>query len=251
MTKRSYEILRMKDKFQSLKIKVPTIFDLPSRLLIVGKSELSGKSNLIANLILREKCYRKYFNPENIIIVCQSSSLDDKWKTMITELDIPDMNIIKRFNETKLEALYDLVKEEYIKATEENKKPNHWLFIFDDVSYDGSLKSSTHGIVSKLFCNGRHLLISTWITSQKYTDIPMIARENSTGLILFSCTNKQIESIYEEHSLLNRKEFFKLYHDTTDEPYTFIVINYSNSKKERYMNSNFEPIDIDKYKKNK
>ena len=48
MTKRSYEILRMKDKFQSLKIKVPTIFDLPSRLLIVGKSELSGKSNLIA-----------------------------------------------------------------------------------------------------------------------------------------------------------------------------------------------------------
>ena len=28
MTKRSYEILRMKDKFQSLKIKVPTIFDL-------------------------------------------------------------------------------------------------------------------------------------------------------------------------------------------------------------------------------
>ena len=34
---------------------------------------------------------------------------------MITELDVPDMNIIKRFNETKLEALYDLVKEEYIK----------------------------------------------------------------------------------------------------------------------------------------
>jgi hypothetical protein len=27
----------------------------------------------------------------------------------------------------------------------------------------------------------------------------MVARENSTGLILFSCTNKQIESIYEEH----------------------------------------------------
>jgi hypothetical protein len=145
----------MKDKFQSLKIKVPTIFDLPSRLLIVGKSELSGKSNLIANLILREKFYRKYFNPENIIIVCQSSSLDDKLKTMITELDIPDMNIIKRFNETKLEALYDLVKEEYINSINENKKPQHWLFIFDDVSYDGSLKSSTHGIVSKLFCNGR------------------------------------------------------------------------------------------------
>jgi len=52
----------MKDKFQSLKIEVPTIFDLPSRLLIVGKSELSGKSNLIANQILREKFYRKYFN---------------------------------------------------------------------------------------------------------------------------------------------------------------------------------------------
>ena len=63
--------------------------------------------------MLREKFYRKYFDPGNIIIVCQSSNLDDKWKTMITE---PDMNIINRFNETKLEALYDLVKEEYINS---------------------------------------------------------------------------------------------------------------------------------------
>ena len=53
---------------------------------------------------------------EPAAIVCQSSNLDDKWKTMITELDIPDMNIINRFNETKLEALYDLVKEEYINS---------------------------------------------------------------------------------------------------------------------------------------
>ena len=125
MTNKKYSILRMKDEFQSLKIKVPTIFDLPSRLLIVGKSELSGKSNLIANPILRDKFYRKYFDPDNIIIVCQSSNLDDKWKTMITELDIPDMNIINRFNETKLEALYDLVKEEYINSINENKKPKH------------------------------------------------------------------------------------------------------------------------------
>ena len=63
----------------------------------------------------------------------------------------------------------------------------------------------------------------------------MVARENSTELILFSCTNKQIESIYEEHSLLNRKQFLKLFHDTTDEPYTFLVVNYSNPKKERYI----------------
>ena len=67
MTNKKYSILRMKDKFQSLKIKIPTIFDLPSRLLIVGKYELSGKSNLIANLILRDKFYRKHFDPDNII----------------------------------------------------------------------------------------------------------------------------------------------------------------------------------------
>lgn len=247
--KNKYNILRMKDKFQSLKIKISTIFDLPSRLLIVGKSELSGKSNLIANLILRDKYYRNYYDPENIFIVCQSSNLDDKWRVMIKELDIPDMNILKKFNESKLEALYEIIREEYEKAIEKKKKPKHYLFIFDDVSYDGSLKSSTHGIVSKLFCNGRHLLISTWICSQKYTDIPMVARENATGLMLFSCTNKQLESIYEEHSTLQKKEFFKMFHDATSVAYTFIVINYSNPKNERYLDSNFEVIDIEKYKK--
>ena len=54
---------------------------------------------------------------------------------------------------------------------------------------------------------------------------------------------------YEEHSLLNKKQFLKSFHDTTDEPYTFLVVNYSNPKKERYMDTNFEPIDIEKYKK--
>lgn len=249
MSNKNYSILKMKDKFQSYKIKLPIIFDIPLRLLIVGKSELSGKSNLIANLILRDKFYRKYFEPDNIVIVCQSSNLDDKWQTMIRELDIPDMNVLTSFNEDKLEALYEIVREEYEKSIERRKKPKHWLFIFDDVSYSGDLKAHTHGIIAKLFMNGRHLLISTIITSQKYSDILTGARENATGLILFSCTNKQLDTIYEEHSVLPRKEFFKLFHDTTAEPYSFLVINYSNPKKERYLDKEFNVIDIEKYKK--
>lgn len=245
MTKK-YSILKMKDNFKNLKIKINTIFDMPSRLLIVGKSELSGKSNLIANLILRDNFYRKYYEPDNIIIVCQSSNLDHKWRTMIRELDIPEMNVMSSYNEEALEDLYEIIRDEYIEAIENKEKPKHWLIILDDVSYSGDLKGKQHGIINKLFMNGRHLLISTWITSQKYTDIPTGARENATGLILFSCTNKQLEQIYEDHSNTTKKEFFKMFHDTTDEPYSFLVINYSNPKKDRFLNKDFEPLKLEK-----
>jgi hypothetical protein len=248
MNSKKYEILKMKDNFNSLKIQIPLIFDVPSRLLIVGKSELSGKSNLIANLLLRDKFYKSYYKPENIFIICKSSNLDQKWRTIIQELDIEKMNIMNNFNENKLEALYEVIKEEYEQNIEAKKKPEHYLFIFDDMSYGGDLKASNNGIISKLFCNGRHILISTWVTAQKYSQIPTTARENATGLILFNCTNKQLELIYEDHGTINRNHFFKLFHEITSVPYSFLVINYSNSKEERFLNNQFEVIDIEKYK---
>jgi len=251
MSKR-YEILKMKaGKFDNAKIKLPKIFDLPAKLAIVGKSELSGKSNLVCNLMLRTKFYKDMFKPENIFIICASSDLDEKFRILKKELDIPDMNVMKKYNEDKLEGIYELIREEQLERQDDKKPMEHYCFIFDDVSYDGSLKKYKYGVISKLASNGRHLLITTILTAQKYSDISTSFRENATGLILFSCTNAQLEQIWLDNGLINRKSFYKMFRDNTDKPFSFLVVNYSNPPKERFLNSNFEPIDVDEYENKK
>lgn len=245
-TNKKYEILKMKaHTFDDAKINLDKIFSLPARVAIVGKSELSGKSNLVCNLLLRDRFYKGKFEPENMFIICASSDIDEKYNILSKELDIPEMNIMRKYNEDQLNDLYDLIMEEQLLRIEEKKRLKHYCFIFDDISFSGALKKYKNGIISKLACNGRHLMISTFITSQKYSDISTTFRENLTGLILYSCTNKQLDTIYEDHGLVEKKQFIKKFRELTNEPYSFMVINYSNPTNERYMDKNFEPVNME------
>jgi hypothetical protein len=247
MTKK-YEILKMKaGQFDQVKIRLPKIFDLPAKVAIVGKSELSGKSNLVCNLMLRTKYYKDIFKPENIFIVCASSDLDEKFRILVKELDIPDMNVMRKYNENKLSDIYEVIRKEQLERMDNKQNMEHYCFIFDDVSYDGSLKRYKYGVISRLASNGRHLLITTILTAQKYSDISTAFRENATGIILFSSTNAQLEQVWIDHGLIPRKPFFKMFRNATKEAYAFMVINYSNPPAERFMNSNFEPIATAEY----
>lgn len=242
------KIKKMKDKFKNYKLKIPVLYDMPFRMLIVGKSELSGKSNFIGNILLNKDLpYHDKFEGENIYIICPSSNLDYKWQVMIQEKDIPSENIINEYDESLLEQLYKLFEEDFIEHINNREKPPHRLLIFDDMSFGGNLKNKSNGVISKLFCNGRHLLISTILTSQKYTDILTTCRENATACILFSCTDKQLDLITDEHNFIDKKKFKKMFRKNTNEPHTFLSINYSKAFKDRYQDYNFNSIDINNY----
>lgn len=240
---KQYNILKMKDageKFYKVK---PIIFDLPFRLLIVGKSQLSGKTNLVGNLLLRKEFYGGAFTGEDIFVVSPSTKTDHKLKVMLEQLDVPDSNVIKGYDEEVLELVYEMLEADYLEAVEEKKKPAPKLVLFDDMSYGGALKNKTHGIIAKLFSNGRHLNISTIVTAQKYSDILTSARENATGLVLFSCTDKQLELISEDHNYLPcKKQFKQIFRKVTDSKHSFMVVNYTNPSSERYMDANFRHI---------
>ena len=68
---KSLKMLKMKDKAEKHYTPKPMIFDIPFRLLIVGKSQLSGKTNLVGNLLLdpMDQFYGRDFKGENIFIV--------------------------------------------------------------------------------------------------------------------------------------------------------------------------------------
>ncbi len=247
MTKK-YKIHPVIDFSESYYTKKEKIFDLPFRLNIIGKSQFSGKSNLIVNLLLKDEYYLNAFQGDNIYIISPSISNDNKLKLLVKVKDIPSENLFDDFDELVLEQLYNDLQEQYEDFVNENKTPPNVLIIFDDISFRGSLKTQ-RGIVSKLFCNGRHLNISTILTTQKYTDINTTCRENNTGCILFSCSDRQLESVITDHNRLdNKKQFKKMFRDITKEPYSFMVINYTNPFDEMYLTKNFQIIDYDKYK---
>jgi len=241
----------MKDAHESYRVNKGLFFDLPMRLLIIGKSQLSGKTNFIGNILDRpyddtdiegRDLYMNDFKGDNIYIISPSTKLDTKWISVIEDKKIPDANVIKSFNEEILDTLYQSLEEKFEEAIKEKRKPEHSLIILDDVSFSGDLKSHTHGALTKLFCNGRHSLISTIVTSQKYTDILTTCRENATGLVLFDSSRKQLETIFMDHGVTDKKDFLAMFRKVTEEPHSFMIINYSNPRDQRFLNQYFEPI---------
>lgn len=244
MSNKKLQIYKVRDKAEGFYTKKDTIFDLPMRLLVVGKSQLSGKSNLLTNLILRDEFYNADFKGDDIYIVSPSIHTDDKLIKLVDVKDIPEHNLMSSFDEEVISELYKNLEEEYRDAVNDGDKPTNKLIVFDDCSYSGSLKSRAKGsIVPKIFSNGRHINVSVICTSQKYSDISTSARENCNGAIFFNCSNKQLELIEADHNYTGtKKDFMKLFRDNIGTKHSFVVVNYTNEKDSRYLNEYFEKI---------
>ena len=235
---KKFEILKVRDPSDKNHIKIPVLADLPFKLAIVGKSQVSlGKTTIILNLFLRDKYYKKYFDGINIYIV-SNNSVDKKLKILMEELDIPESNFMQ-YDEDKLEALYEILEEEHI----EEKKKLQKLIIFDDVAYSNGLKGSQTGVISKIVMNGRHILLNSIFTTQKYSLLGTNLRSQLTGIFVGSTSTKELELIETDMNYLeNKKEFMKLMRDNT-KGRNFVFINFTNTPDQgMYLNSNFEKI---------
>lgn len=246
-----FETLKMKDAAESYRVHKGLLPDLPMRMLIVGKSQISGKTNLCGNLMLRpydetdkagKDLYMNDFKGENIYVICPSTNLDTKWMNIVKDKRIPEQNIIREFDEEVMNTLYESLEEEFHTAVDEGRKPDHKLIIMDDISFDGSLKSKMHGSVARLACNSRHLLVSVIILAQKYSDVLTTFRENMSCGIFFECSQKQLDLIADDHSLQSKRDFTKMFRETTKEPHSWLCVNYSNPREQRFLNHHFEPI---------
>lgn len=249
---KKYKIHAVIDGAENYYTKKNKIFDLPCRLLLSGKSQFSGKSNYITNICIKPEFYGNDFDGDNIYIISKSLATDEKLQILIKCKQIPEENLFNDFDEDVLMELYNNIEENYKEMIEEKEKPPNVLIIFDDISFKGDL-SKQKGVVSLLFSNGRHLNISTIITGQRYggsAGFSTSARENATGVVVWSCSDRQLEQIEQDHNRLGSKiQFKRMFRDITKNPYSTLIINYSNPHDEMYLDSNFEKIDYDKYNK--
>jgi len=232
---------KMKDKSDNYTIINKNMFSLPARILIIGRTG-AGKSGMLGNLLLRKDALRNYYKPENIFIFSGSLKGDEKLKIIINELDIPDSNLFNTFDEEIGNIIYDEIVENYNEALADKTKPEHTLFIFDDLGFTNKMnKNKKDSLLDRIFCNGRKFLVSTITLNQKITQLSTCAREQASSLILFSSSNKQLELVESDFNYLdNKKQFLKMIKKHTEDIHDFIIIDIS--KKNIYFNKEFKPI---------
>ena len=249
ISKKKYNILKIRDKNDSYytKIEDPGLFDLPFRILINGRSQNSGKTTIILNLLANpEFPYSNLFKGENIYII-SNNKLDNKLSMLADRLEIPKNNCTV-YDEDYLEVLYEQLENEFMEETAENDgkgTPENRLIIFDDCGYGGDLKNKVSGVISRMICNGRHINLSQVYTSQKFSQCSTVLRTNVTGAILFGTSQREIEAITDDFSYFEKKaDFVRMFKEATKKPRSFLVVNLKGSLNadDIYFNSNFEPI---------
>jgi hypothetical protein len=111
--KKPVQIYKVKDPAEKFYINKGDLFDLPMRILCVGKSYNSGKTNFLVNLLCQDdkRLYKNSFSGNDIYIF--SGSFCNKMKTIISELEVPTENLFDEFDDDVLDALLDNIQEEF------------------------------------------------------------------------------------------------------------------------------------------
>ena len=114
----------------------------------------------------------------------------------------------------------------------------------DDFADSPQVMASRGGgsALNTLLVRGRHMMISTFVLSQKLRAMGSLLRVNSQALIVFRLRNRlELDSILEELSAIyDKKTLMEMYQLATAEPYSFWYINLAASKVEDMFWKNFE-----------
>ena len=242
--KKNLKMLRVRDASDKDYIhQDDRIPDAPVRALVLGRSQLSGKSTIFFNYLCRSDLMKDIYEPENIYIVSNSIDTDPKINSMIEFLEIPRSNTFSIYDEGMLEGIYEEIKDVYLKGKAEGRTI-HSCIVVDDCSFGNNFTSKKSGILARIYQNGRHVCCSCWITAQHYSDIPTAIRNNATAVFIFQMNRRQTDAIVEDHSFIDPKVFRKKLQYTTKEPHSFMFINYNNGLDKRYLNSDYEYVNM-------
>lgn len=236
-------ILKMKDRTDKNTIKKKgSLFDLPMRLAIVGRTG-AGKTNAIGSLLLRKDFYRGDFKGEDIYIFSGSLNGDAKLQTIIQELDIPSSNTFDSYDGDVLHTLYDHICEQHEEAMADRRKVPHSLIILDDISYTGGLakNGAKDDAVHRVIMNGRKRCCSVLATSQKYSQLATGMRENLSGVMIAPSTLKQLDLITHDWCYLKDKNDFKeMFRKQTQNSHDYFIANIEDPAV--YLDHEFKPM---------
>ena len=206
---------------------------VPCTGIFLGPSK-SGKTVALISLILEQ--YRGVF--ERIYIFSPSINVDDGWipvKKYIEEDLGVNVEKDQAYWEDWDEAALRRIIQQQRKITEtskklEMKKLYQVLIILDDLA-DMPQLHKPNGALDNLLIRGRHMQISTWVSSQKLRLISAAVRVNMQFLCCWRLRNQHELDAVVLSALLPKEQLYQLYEQATREPYSFLFVYYLNFKR--------------------
>ena len=216
----------------------PVVPLVPCTGIFLGPSK-SGKTVALISLILEQ--YRGVF--ERIYVFSPSVNIDDGWipvkKYIEGDLGVNTEREQTYWDEWDEAALRRIIQQQR-KITEaskklEMKKLYQVLVVIDDFA-DTPQLHKPHGALDTLFIRGRHMQISTWVSSQKLRLISAAVRVNMQFLCCWRLRNQhELDAVIEELSaLLPKEQLYRLYEQATREPYSFLFVYYLKPRNEMF-----------------
>ena len=162
-----------------------------------------------------------------------------KKEHMHVDYDGDDLNTIMA------ETMSEIKK--YKHAGKTKHSADRQLLIFDDLVGSTLFTQKRHDPFRRLFTTMRHYSTSVILVSQGYMEVPKTVRINTSMLIVFDIANqKELHSIYEENTCgMTEDQWMKAYHYATNEPYSFLCLNYMQPKGHRVWKRFEEEIPVD------
>ena len=177
-----------------------------NRIILCGKTN-SGKSVLLKHMLQKEK--HKF---HKIFVISPTEQVLKFYSDIV-----PPNQIIHEYSD---EWITDLLKKLTAHKKNDDKKFNV-LLILDDVGADAHNSKA----LNKVFTMGRHLGISIIITSQFINQLPLTSRTNASFVCCSQMNKASIDILVDEYLMgpIEKKEFIKMYHDSTRD-FNFFVI---------------------------
>lgn len=239
---------QLEDKrFKKLKKKFKNIPPPPLRMIINGSSA-SGKSSFLYTLL--KKYYNKYF--DEILVFSGTMDSNGAWSKLRTH-DNGTPEIFNEFDGQVLSEYIEQVEEDFTQAIDEGEEPQRIAIIFDDMITDGISERMRMNVIDKLFVQGRHFWVSTFIITQLYKALNRNQRcLNCSHVVVYPTNLNDLKMIAEDHAPngYDTKMFLELMNHTLNKkPYNYMVIDYTQPQSKRYKDTFNKVLNISKLKK--
>ena len=219
----------------------------PCRILVTGPSG-SGKTQLAVDMLTR--IYAGSW--ERIYVFSPSVHLDSVWNVVKDHvhkvMGVPETEKCF-FDSWDEEALDEILKtQKAVVAHQKKEKAGKQIYgicvIVDDFADSPQVMASRQGgnALNTLLVRGRHMMISTFILTQKLRLAGSILRVNAQALIVFRLRNRlELDAIIEELSAVyDKKVLMEMYQMATADAYSFMYVNLGASRVEDMFWLRFE-----------
>jgi hypothetical protein len=119
-----------------------------------------------------------------------------------------------------------------------SKKPlPQCLILLDDLADSGAMHTTVSALTS-CYVRGRHLGLSTWLSTQKLSAISPICRSNFAFMLIWELRNRKelFDGVLHELSNIHSIDtLFEMYKMGTQDPHSFLFVNLRKSPPEFWV----------------